>query len=85
MKRLALAVALCCVAGLVLGVLFAAVVGGTPASWLLSQGRPPRIVAVLALGPIVLVGAIALVVTSVRRMQKAKGTHAGQTEGKNAD
>jgi uncharacterized membrane protein len=72
MKRLALAFALCCVAGLVLGFFFAAVVGGSPASWMQAQGRPPRLVALLALGPIVLVGAAAIVVTAVRRRRAAK-------------
>jgi uncharacterized membrane protein len=84
MKRLALAFALCCVAGLVLGVFFAAVVGGAPASWLQAEGRPPRLVALLALGPIVLVGAAAIVVTAVRRRRAARGQQTVRSERENA-
>jgi hypothetical protein len=72
MKRLALAVVICCLAGLALGVFFAAAVGGAPASWLEVQGRPPRLVALLALGPILLVAVAAVVARLVRRRRKAK-------------
>lgn len=70
MKKLLLWVALAAVGAYLLGMFVAAVTSGAPADWLTLQsptGRPPRIVALLTLGPIVLVGIVALAVRLRRR------------------
>jgi len=66
------AVAAVCLA-FAIGLFFAAVVDGSPSSWLTVQsntGRPPRLVALLALGPIALV---AIAVLAVKLWRTARG------------
>ena len=70
MKKTLLWVALVAVAAYLLGIFVAAVISGVPSDWLATQsptGRPPRIVALLTLGPIILVGLVAIGVRLYRR------------------
>lgn len=68
MKKLLVWSALGAVGAYLLGMFVAAVTTGAPVDWLVPQsGRPPRLLALLALGPIVLVGVVVLVVRLYRR------------------
>jgi hypothetical protein len=69
-RRVLAVLAIGCVAAYLLGIALAFFTGTAPLSWLRPQpgtGRPPQLVALLALVPILLVGIVALVARFVRR------------------
>jgi hypothetical protein len=75
MKNVLLWAVLTAVGAYLLGMFVAAVTSGSPVDWLTVQdptGRPPRIIALLTLGPIILVGIIALVVRLRRRWNSVR-------------
>ena len=74
MKRVLLVALAAAVAALALGLFFGAVTNSPPSEWLAPQestGRPPRLVALLAVGPIILV-ALAVVAVRLYRAARAK-------------
>lgn len=70
------------VPGLALGLFFAAVTSGAPAEWLVIQsetGRPPKLAALLAVGPILVVALAAIVVKVHRAKDRARDSSQGLT------
>jgi multisubunit Na+/H+ antiporter MnhE subunit len=75
MKRFLLWLCLGAIAAFLLGVFFAMVVSSAPGEWVTQQpatGRPPRLIALLTLGPILLVGAVALVARFLRKRKQRR-------------
>ena len=76
MKRALVITLLAAIAAFALGAFTAAITNTSPSGWLVPQdptGRPPRLIALLALGPIIVVG---VVVVAIRLYRAAR------TEGK---
>ncbi len=81
MKNLLLRIALVALGAYLLGIFVAAVTSGAPSDWLTLQsptGRPPRIVALLTIGPIFLVGIIVLTVRLFRRRNSDRSKRQGR-------
>ena len=78
MKRFLLVALAIAVAALVLGVFLAAITNSPPSEWIAPQestGRPPRLAALLAIGPIFLVALVVLAIRLYRAAQARKAKH----------
>jgi MFS family permease len=74
-KRLILWVVAIALAAYLLGLVLGAVLSGVPSDWLAVQeptGRPPRLIGLLALMPIVIVGVVVLVIRALRRRKSRR-------------